>query len=342
MAYIYSITNLVNNKIYIGLTTKSNPYDRWKQHLYLAKNKDNLSESNSAYTMPIIRAISKYGADKFKFRVVEECDDNIVNKREKYWIEKFDTCSNKGYNATLGGEGVNKPRKYWSNHPNSKPISCFTLEGEWVKDYDTAGVAADCLGNKKGKTSISACIKGITFQALGYRWAYKGETPKLIEKRVNRRGEIYGIHLKSDRKKMWKCAADFAEEIIGNRRSNNGIVQSLNSPNNNKLQVYDWYLFRNKNDALSDWTPAKRANYSSDYFSKLGKLSAKKKSVAVKGVNVNTGEVVEFNSICEASYFIKGEGDRSAVPNIHKNIKRLENGQRWCYAFGYRWYKNYS
>ena len=239
MAYIYSITNLENQKIYVGKTTQPNPYDRWKQHLQLARNKDNLNETNSAHSMPIVRAISKYGADQFKFRVLEECLDDKVNERETYWIERLNSCGKNGYNITLGGEGIKKPRQYWANHPHSKAVSCYTLEGEWVRDYDTAGIAADTLGNKKAKNCISACIKGITFQALGYRWALKGEQPKLIQKRVNRRGAVYGIHLDTGRKKVWKSMADAAADVEGNRTSNNAIHKSLKSPNKAKfLKVY--------------------------------------------------------------------------------------------------------
>ena len=80
--------------------------------------------------MPILRAISKYGADNFKFRVIEECSDDNVNERETYWINKLDSCGKSGYNITLGGEGIKKPQKYWANHPYSKSVSCYTLEGE--------------------------------------------------------------------------------------------------------------------------------------------------------------------------------------------------------------------
>lgn len=340
MAYIYSITNLENQKGYIGKTTQPNPYDRWKQHIQLAKNKNNLNENNSAHSMPIVRAISKYGVDKFKFRVLEECNDEIVNERETYWIERLETCGKKGYNVTLGGEGVKKPRKYWSNHPNSKEVSCYTLEGEWIRDYDTAGVAADILGNKKAKNCISACIKGITFQALGFRWSLKGEQPKLVEKRVNQRGPVYGIHLKTGRKKMWKSAADAAEEIIGNRVRNLMIGNSLNSPNHNKLQAHGWYLFRDKKDASKNWKPSEKKGFTSDSAKEASNKSNEKRKRPVKGIHIATGEIVEFDSISAASFFIKGEGDRSAVANIMRNIKRISNGETWCHSFGYKWYYN--
>jgi hypothetical protein len=340
VAYIYSITNLENQKLYVGKTTQPNPYDRWKQHLQLARSKNNLNENNSAHSMPIVRAISKYGADKFKFRVLEECVDDKVNEREIYWIERLNSCGKNGYNVTLGGEGIKKPRKYWANHPYSKAVSCYTLEDEWVRDYDTAGVAADSLGNKKGRTSIIACIKGTTFQSFGYRWAWKGETPKMIEKRINRRGVVYGIQLATGRKKMWKSAADAAEEIVGNRIRNLMIGNSLNSPNHNKLQAHGWYLFRDKKDALKNWKPAEKKGFTTEKAKAASNKSNEKRKKPVKGISIHTGEIVEFNSISEASFFIKGEGDYKAVAGISNNIKRISNGETWCYSFGYKWYYN--
>lgn len=320
----------------MGKTTKPNPYDRWKQHLQLARNKSNLAENNSSHSMPIIRAISKYGADNFKFRVIEECDDDRVNERETYWIDKLDATGKNGYNITLGGDGTKKPKKYWANHPNSKPVSCYTLEGEWVRDYESIGLAADSIGNNKAKSSIKNCIKGNTFQSFGYRWSWKGEAPKLIEKRVNHRGVIYGINPTLEHKKMWKSQSDAAEEITGNRKNNNGLCLSLNSPDNNKLQAYGWYLFRSK---PTSWKPAERNKFNSESAKKAAKVSVQKTKKPIYGINVETGKIVEFESMLAASYFIKGDGNRNGVPNIKNNIERIKNGETWCNSYGYRWYE---
>lgn len=336
MAYIYSITNLENNKLYVGKTTQPNPYDRWKQHLQLARSKNNLAENNSVHSMPIVRAICKHGADNFKFRIIEECADEDVNERETYWIEKLDACGKNGYNITLGGEGIKKPRKHWANHPNSKAVSCYTLEGEWVKDYESVGIAADSCENKKGKSPILFCIKGKTFQALGYRWAWKGEQPKVIQKRINVRGAVYGINPTLGRKKMWKSQADAAEEITGNRKGNGNILLSIRSPDDNKLQASGWYFFRSK---PTDWTPAERKGFTNESAKKASRSSAEKTRKPVYGVSITTGEIVEFESILSASYFIKGDGNRNGVPNIWNNIQRIKNGQTWCNAYGYRWYE---
>jgi group I intron endonuclease len=337
MAYIYTITNLINNNQYVGKTSKPNPYDRWKQHLQLARTIDNLQENNSAHSMPILRAICKHGAENFKFRVIEECNDENVSKRETYWIEKLGTYGNNGYNATLGGEGVKRAKKDWANHPNSKAVSCYTLEGEWVRDYDSVGVAADSCGNKKGKSSIVFCIKGKTFQALGYRWAWKGESPKVVENRINVRGNVYGINPLLGRKRMWISQADAAEEIQGNRKNNHGLYHSLNSPNKAKLQVKGWYLFRKKNDALGNWKPATKVQ-STEHYKKAAAISNEKRKRPVRAIDIKTGEIIKFNSMSEASFFLKGKGNYTGTSNIIHNIKRIEKGETWCNAYGYRWY----
>lgn len=95
MAYIYKITNIINGKVYIGQTSFSIE-KRFKEHL---------QDSNKAHTekRPLYDAIRKYGKDKFIIELIEETDN--PNEREIYWIEYYDSFK-KGYNATLGGEGI--------------------------------------------------------------------------------------------------------------------------------------------------------------------------------------------------------------------------------------------
>ena len=93
MAFIYKITNLVNNKSYIGKTERTIE-ERWKEHL---KNRKTLD-------LPLYRALNKYGVDQFQIEQLEECTTQIVDERETYWIMHYNSCE-QGYNCTLGGEG---------------------------------------------------------------------------------------------------------------------------------------------------------------------------------------------------------------------------------------------
>lgn len=97
MAYIYMITNDINNKQYIGKTEFSIE-KRFKKHLQDA-TRPQMGER------PLYKAINKYGPEHFSVKLIEETD--CPEEREQFWIEYYGTFHN-GYNATLGGDG----RKY--------------------------------------------------------------------------------------------------------------------------------------------------------------------------------------------------------------------------------------
>lgn len=90
---IYKITNLINNMKYIGQSTWIEM--RFNEH----KN------MSSHYTCRYLwNAFDKYGVDNFSFEILEECNENELQKRERYWIEKLNTLYPNGYNGTNGGE----------------------------------------------------------------------------------------------------------------------------------------------------------------------------------------------------------------------------------------------
>ncbi len=341
MAYIYSITNTINQKKYIGKTSKDNPYDRWKEHISHSKALDNTVAYSSLHTMPIIRALRKYGSDKFKFNVLVECDDNDVSNLEKKYIEQYNTYYT-GYNATFGGEGIKKDPDQWSNHPHSKAVSCYTLEGNYICDYPTVGVAAlETLGHTPSHSDrgcITACIKGKCFQSMNYRWTWKGEKLKeWKDKQIRIRTRVYGYHSITGEYKEWDSQADCAEEIEGNRKANANVKTSLDSKRTAKTHCKKWWLFRFDGSRKVSFnqikiTPKDRGT---EYYRKIATLGNAKRKKKVKAVAKGlSNEVLYFDSLSDASYFIKGEGNRTAVSNILKNI----NSPVWCHAFGYKWY----
>lgn len=93
---IYKITNIINNKCYIGKTYKST-IKRFSEH-----KADSLRERN--INRPLYRAFNKYGIYNFEIETLGTFKEGELEAKEIEYIEIYDTYKN-GYNATLGGDG---------------------------------------------------------------------------------------------------------------------------------------------------------------------------------------------------------------------------------------------
>ena len=207
MPYIYKITNIINNKSYIGKTVET-VEERFKRHC-----KD-YKKSQVAHR-PLYSAIKKYGINNFKVEELEECSIELLNEREKYWIKYYDSYG-KGYNATRGGDGVayadyeliyslwindnsmraiqkitgysmptikNALNNYQIskeeriqkgnllNHNIKKVIMIDIKTNESIRIFDSAEQAGKFLGKING-SHISDVCKGKRKTAYGYLWKY--------------------------------------------------------------------------------------------------------------------------------------------------------------------------
>ena len=87
--YIYKTTNEINNKIYIGKSSKT--------------INENIGYFGSGVL--ISAAIKKYGIENFSKEILEEVSSENINKREKFLIAFFDSQNlSKGYNLSDGGD----------------------------------------------------------------------------------------------------------------------------------------------------------------------------------------------------------------------------------------------
>jgi hypothetical protein len=275
MAYIYSITNTINKKAYVGLTRKDNPTDRWKRHI------KNASEDKLDY--PIYLAMRKYGTHNFRFKILEECAEDKVAEREIHFIKELNTYGDAGYNATPGGEG-------WNNKElKSIGITSYTMEGEKIKDYDSMTDASEDLNIKL--TCISRVVSGKQCTASNLRFSKQGEEPVPIRTNKGARNKtaIYGYN-KEGEYKEWDSMYQFAKDNGIGKNSTKGIYNSIRSDNSNKKQCRGWYLFE-KTDTIIKWGEfslsqhfrwtsdeyRKRVNYDAKKCSELGKIGATKR-----------------------------------------------------------------
>ena len=89
-SYVYKITNILNNKIYIGKS--NNPEVRFQQH------QKNYNKTAIGY------ALQKYSVESFLFEILAEYDtEEEAYKDEEFLVDFYDCIVPNGYNMTRGG-----------------------------------------------------------------------------------------------------------------------------------------------------------------------------------------------------------------------------------------------
>lgn len=166
---IYTIKNLVNNKLYIGSSSRLNR--RYSEHkIDLNKNKH--------CNIFLQRAWDKYGQHNFVFEIVEYCDKNQLLEREEYWINYFSSYKKEnGYNICIkpksGRLGI-KSRQETIEKIRQSLIGKSTwnkgrkMTKAWLleKEKTLKGIPRPNSGCKKQYTFISPIGEVVTFIGL--------------------------------------------------------------------------------------------------------------------------------------------------------------------------------
>lgn len=103
---IYMATNIITNMSYIGFDSHW-PARKSKHLMTLTYDKS----KDLQYDSKFHRAIRKYGKDAFKWKILFQSNGDanvgniILNTYEPHFISEYNTF-NKGYNMTIGGEGI--------------------------------------------------------------------------------------------------------------------------------------------------------------------------------------------------------------------------------------------
>lgn len=210
MAFIYKITNDMNNKVYVGKTNLSIK-ERFQQHL-----KD--SKRPTKEHRPLYAAINKYGTEHFSIEVIEECSSDKSSDREQYWIGYYHGYEN-GYNATKGGDGKQRfsheqiahllkkipyPKdvadivgcspdtvyivakeyniqvKNKGQYHNQKKIAAYSKDDQLIKEFDSVQLASEwcveignCAAMSSGvRSHIADVANGKRKSAYGFLWKY--------------------------------------------------------------------------------------------------------------------------------------------------------------------------
>jgi len=131
---VYKATNIVNNKMYIGITKQGIIY-RISDHVHSA-NKQN---SNSIFP----RTIKKYGIENIKWSIIDYANSwEELCELEKFWIKEFNTCvydNPEGLNIARGGQGTEgyQPAEELRKHLSLKTSEYFSDEKNRIRQSNS-------------------------------------------------------------------------------------------------------------------------------------------------------------------------------------------------------------
>lgn len=186
---VYSITNRVNGKVYIGSSV--NLDRRWRTHLR------DLS-SGRHHSDYLQRAWNKYGAENFEFSVLEEVTSkDLLRKREQFYLDQYCSYNNtNGYNLRDIADPSNgfthteySKLKMSLSHIGKK----LTSETRYKMRLSKMGKPSNALGSTKSddyKSKMSLMFSGCKNPFYGKKWSeeHKKKSSKRVKEYIRLNG----------------------------------------------------------------------------------------------------------------------------------------------------------
>ena len=139
---IYKIKNNITGDTYIGQSR--NIEARWEEHVRYSQ-------------IPLYKQFNEYGIENFEFTVLEETDDNLLNKERGYIFREQPTLN--GLNGRL----------YREKARVRKPVmQCDPETGDPIVEFESQTAAEKATGVPQPQ--ISACVNGRQPTAGGFIW----------------------------------------------------------------------------------------------------------------------------------------------------------------------------
>ena len=214
MFSVYKITNLINNKCYIGSSIRVEK--RWQQHKNTAFN-----ENSPQYNYPLYKAFRKYGIKNFTFEVIA---DNFVSIEEMREYEKemiiFYNSLNYGYNQTLNTQCALSDPQYHKKGSFCAKVDQQNNILETYISYHEAARKNNCIGSESNIRKVCkgelSSYKGIIFRDLD---EYGLVISKKFKPYKNRK-QIYAINVENPAyEQVFDSISQAAEKIQVDRGS---------------------------------------------------------------------------------------------------------------------------
>lgn len=355
MGYIYLVVNKINNKKYVGQTTRT-IQKRWEDHIY-----DALNNHDDFY---FHRAIRKYGIENFNITELVSCSDDQLDEQEIYYIERYKTfyIYNQGYNLTRGGSGGTKVNRaeimlQWSQGKSAKEIADYfgfysrtitdvlkqngitqaeiysrsmkygarfrekkifqyNLSGQLINVYESLNDMYNQTGYRKDY--ISAACRHVYPSANGYLWIYEDEEES-IDSLLNKiPKELAHAVLQYDSQGNFIAeypSYNSAAEAIGCDR---GLIANAAKTLSATAKGYFW---KDKDSPIDIIDKIKAFN---------SRYSDRKKQIVQMDLDGNV--IAMHESITAAAEALGKSSLRAAIGKVCSGKQKTSGGYKWAYA----------
>lgn len=149
--YVYIHMNKINGKIYVGMSKRQNPNERWK------------NGRGYEYNWHFKSAIQKYGWDNFDHEIIaSNLTEQEASNMEKILIEKLQTTNRKyGYNFAEGGynnrglKGELNP--FWNKRPEKAiAASSASRKGKHLSEETKEKIRQGNIRAGRNQNSLAA------------------------------------------------------------------------------------------------------------------------------------------------------------------------------------------
>lgn len=308
MIGIYKIQNLINGQIYIGQSIDI--ANRWVKEYNSAFN-----PKHPAYNYPLQKDFRQFKKENFSFEIIEECKQQELNQKEKYWIDIYDSYNN-GYNQTLGGSGFHGITEEKLNNI--------------INDLENTDISFNEIALKYG--IHLATIRKIN---LG---KYYNNSQKQYPLRKNYQDYIGEIHVPNGH--CYKCGKNISFSAlycrdcfkilyrkIAVRPSAEELFKILKDNNGNFSLV--GRQFGVSDNAIRKWCKSYKIPYkTSDYkgYKKVGQYSLEHELIQIFDSPAQASKILFNNVLCETNI------GRACKKNLNRNDNEVK-----CTAYGYIW-----
>lgn len=241
MYTVYKITNLINNKCYIGSSIRVEK--RWRQHINSSKN-----INDKKYNYPLYQDFRKFGLENFTFEIIFD-DFNSIYEMEDYeqkMIDKYNSLTPNGYNQTRMTHSNNILSENCQKHIQKISQKCAKVDinenilAVYVSYHDAA--RQNGYDGDDRATSIRRVCKGELSSFNGDIYRDLDEYGQVISKQIkNHKGKkhIIGFKLDEPEKEIYfESISEAAKQLNTDRGSLSKCIQGVKRYSNIKGYVF--------------------------------------------------------------------------------------------------------